>query len=270
MLDYEKEFNIKLDDGILNGYIDRVNLYKNQIGERVLQIIDYKYSYKNYTKGEIDKLLQLRIYRYAAIKELYKNCDIIQLGIYNVRYNYIRYGEEVKVDTLSKELESMENFLNEKWKEIKIVKEYPCIKSSACNDYGGCQVMIEGKCPAFSKEEVDKILKSDDIIEQVKIVRALKSQVKNATEKLKEHFENNAPIEVDGEMVGFIVKMSCKYFISAMLKLKEKYGVNIDSLTISKTEAEKIMKKHFGKKIEEIISELKEDIINTSSNSFEI
>ena len=270
ILDCEKEFNIKIDEGEVKGIIDRVNSYRDQQGNRILEIIDYKTSFRNYTESEVDNLLQLRIYRWAALKELYKNYDFVRLGIYNTRYQFCRFGKTVEISTLGKEVESIENFLNEQWNKIKKCSEYPFIKSEACLEYAGCPIMIVGLCPAYSKKEVERMLKSEDIIEQVQAIRKLKIQIADAIAKLKTYFITNDPIIVDGDPVGFKSNISYKYLLSGLQKLDKKYDLKLGSLEISKTAAEKIFKKTWGKDFEKYTEEIRGEIISTSTNNFEI
>lgn len=270
ILDYEKKFDINLNAGIMEGIIDRVDSYRDQNNNRVLRIIDYKTSYKNFTESDVDNSLQLRIYRWAALKELYKNYDIVILGLYNTRHNFCRYGKPKEISELQKEIENIENFLNKKWTEIKECKEYPAIKSSACNDYGGCPILLAGECPVYSKEEINKILKGNDIIEQIRTVRILKSQINETTSKLKQYFSTNNNIIVDGVEVGFTSNKSYEYLLSGLLLLDKKYDLKSGSLELSKTAVEKLLKKKFGKDYQKYVDEIEDYILETASNSFEI
>lgn len=270
VLDYEKKFDIPINEGIVEGIIDRTNGYRDAVGNRCLDIIDYKYSYKNYTESEVDNSLQLRIYRWAGLTFIYKNYDLVRLGIYNIRYNFCRYGKEKNMSELSKELEAIENMLNEEWNKIKKAKEYPYIKSAECFSYGGCPVMISGACPMYSEDEINNLLNSNDIASQVRAIRKLKVDLNIAISKVKKYFDTNKPIVVDGDIVGYLVSNSYKYLLSGLIKLDKKYNLPIGSLTLSKTEVEKILKKKFGKEFMLYIEEIKDDMIRTSSNKFEI
>jgi hypothetical protein len=273
LLDHEIDAFIPLDsnDKFVEVIIDRTNAYRDNEGARVLEIIDYKHSYLIMTAVEVDNSLQLKIYEWAALKQIYKNYDKIRKGIYNTRYGFIRYGKMRNVADLGKEIEGMDNYLNEQWIKIKEAKDYPCIKSEACTQYGGCPLMLSGECPEYSKDQIEKILRSDDIIELVRTVRMLELQIDEAKAKIKQHFSTNGPIEVDGKKVEAKYSFSYKYLFACLNFIKEKYKLNLDEIEIGKKEVEDILKKAFGKNsLENYIAELEPYKIPTSSSRFEI
>jgi hypothetical protein len=272
IIDQEKEFTLELlDGGLVNGIIDKVISYQDQSGNRILGIQDYKNYFRNPTQTEVDNSLQLRIYRWAALTELYKNFDYVQLAIYNTRFNYMSYGKLEPVAELGNEIESIGNFLNQKYKDIKTAKEFTCIKSDACFEYGNCPVMLQGLCPAYSKDEVERMVNSEDIKELVFAIKQMEAKLKDAKAKLKARMKDSAPIEIDGNTVGFMPSFSYKYLLEALLYLKEKYFIEISKIDVSKTTVESLLKKKYKKpEYEGLLKEIEKYQIPTSRNTFEI
>lgn len=249
ILDYERMSKVKIGTDkfgkeiMLDVVIDRVNSYRGDKGT-VLEIIDYKNQMNILTKADVDKHEQLKIYKYVACKYLYKNYDYVRVGIYHTQYNFIRWGEMEKVSDLAIEFDNTEKYLIRQWEWIINRTEYKPIMSEACWQYGMCPVMSAGKCPLWTKERTEAMRISDKITDMIAAYRKLDSDSKELKKKISKHFETAMPEEIHGKLVGYQQSISTQYVVKQLLEYCKKYDINFDEMTISKTEAEKIISQY--------------------------
>lgn len=282
ILDYEKKFHVDINslgpDSVpsgkepiwVDGIIDRVNCYRVEEGS-VIEFPDYKNQMNIASEVDVIEDLQLRMYRYIGCTHLYPGYDLVRTGIHHTRYNYIRWTPYVKISELYADFESMEQFLQRQWN--RLIKtpddEYVTNKGEICWRYGGCDVMLAGKCPEFTKAAVEK-KKKGNIEDMVRVARKIDIERKDVLDKLKDHFREHEPIAVDGKPVGFKPSFSYKYDLAKFDEFTKRLDIPLSGITVSKKDAEKAVKKvvSIDELSEEDAAELKDATIETSSNKF--
>lgn len=273
-LDFEKKFNVELDDGqgsVIDGIIDRVNCYKTEEGSAI-EFIDYKNQRNIMTEQEVSDNLQLKIYKYIGCDYLYPSYDIVRVGIYHTMYNYIRWSPMQKIKDLSYEFEGTRTFLNRQHERLLKTPDdqYLPQKGEACWKYGGCDVMKAGLCPLYTDKEINRIKEEGSVEDKVRIVRKLDIERASILSDLKTHFKDNDNIEVDGKKVGYVPSVTTKYDLLDFKKFADRMSVPLTGISISKTDAEKAIKK--VKKLDELeesdASELEQSRVRSSSTSF--
>lgn len=256
----EIPYDVELVGGVkIKGSIDRINAYELD-GERVLEITDYKNTLKYTKKGEVVVDLQLRIYVFIACVYLYPGFTKVRRGIPHLRHGFTMWSDYEYVSELAGEFEATEEFINRQWERLIEAEDYPCCKSDQCWEYNGCPVMLDGKCPAWSKAEVKRMM-SGSIEDKVRALRKITQDHKDLKAELSAHFNINDPIEVDGSFVGYSQTHSHKY-AWAIVEWAETNGVDLRKITLSKSVVEKAIKDSLGK-----IEELSEGSQDTIANS---
>jgi hypothetical protein len=224
--------------------IDRANLWRRDDGKSVLEIIDMKNHRRFLTQEQLEQHAQLRIYRHAAASYLYKGADFIRSGIYYTQYNTIRWSEMKPIAECQHEFAATEEYLARQWDRIvktKIEDMHP-ERCGRCFKYGGCPVMLAGDCPAWSKAEVAMIKRRGSIEDQVRLLKKMDLERKDLYKTVTDYFSEAASTEVDGETVGYEEQKSAKYPLSEFVRWAEAHNIPLSSLTINKTDVEKLMK----------------------------
>lgn len=248
ILDHEHRRRVKIGedkegkDIILELVIDRVNSYTADYGN-VIEIIDYKNQVNILSPADVQKHEQLNIYKYAAAKHLYKNNDWIKIGVWHTRWDFCRWGELQKISDLAVEFDNIEKYLLRQWDRIINAEEYVPKRCGACWDYGQCAVMAIGECPLWTEKEMKDLSISGKIEDKIHAYRKLDADAKALKKIISKHFETNSAIEVDDKKVGYEKRESVSYLVKPWHEYTTSKEINIDDITISKTEAEKAINK---------------------------
>lgn len=280
ILDYEinKTYSIGKDkngkDVKIQVIIDRVNTYRQNNGS-VIEIIDYKNQYNLMTKEDVEKSIQLRIYRYIAMRFMYPWAKNFKIGIYHTRYNYIVWGDLISKEDLSEEYENMESFLFHQWNRLTNSEDYPPEKGGACWEYGHCPLMKNGMCPLYTDSEIKKMSIDPDITEQVRVVRKLSSDVSRIKKEIQSYFKIYKGYEIDDIFTGYKEINTEKYDLKEVLSFMKRKEINLDGLTLGKTEIEKkVREKYSVKSFKKLPEDIKDDLenmkIHKKSVSFKI
>jgi len=280
LLDCQREFSVvvgkdsKGKDVVVTGKIDRVDCYDTPDGP-CLETIDYKNHLNVLTEDDVRKHRQLCLYDYVNCMHLHRNeFALHRKGIYFTPYNFMRWdGVPRTVGENYGEFDNIEKWLIKNWERLQYAEEFPAERGAYCWQYDGCPVMLDGKCPAWSEDEVERFRLGHTIEDKARLCRMLDHQRKQALSELKALVPVDEMIEVDGENVGFKASQSYKYDLPKLLEWLEKKEKKIEDGTISKTDAEKVIKNAFGvKKIdyleEEELDGLHDCKIETISNKF--
>ena len=270
VLDFERHFRVETPGYTIEGYIDRVNTEKSKYGALV-EIIDYKNQRNIMTENEVKENLQLMIYKYIAAKHLYPWMQAVRVGIYHVRYNYIQWTKVQTMDELIQEFEGVEKFLQREWKRLIHTPDdqYSPQKGVACWEYGFCEVMKAGKCPLFKQSEVDKMLESPELEDQVRGYLKSKDDAETVKKKIASRFKNSDPVKVDGKEIGYKQSTSCKYSIKDLLEFGNQYNIDFYDLQIASGGVEKIIKDACGiKSLKHLDENMKVDLENIQEWSF--
>jgi len=252
ILDFEKEFLVDINspDGsksdnpvMVKGIIDRVNCYRVDDGS-VIEFIDYKHQSKISTEEDVNNDLQLSIYKTIGCNYLYTGYDYVRHGIFHTKYNFIRWSELKKVSECGAEFENIENFLRRQWERLINTPDdqYEPTKGETCWEYGGCPVMAADKCPLYTKVEVEK-MKQGSIDEKVRALRSIDIQRDIMLSQVKTYFKENSAMTIDGGPVGYYPTSSYKYKLEPFRNFAINIQADITGLTISKRDAEKVIKK---------------------------
>jgi RecB family exonuclease len=268
ILDYEKRFEVSDGRWKFTGVIDRVDTYRDYEDKSVIEIIDYKNQRSIYTQEEVETDLQLRLYRYFACEHLYKGFDKIRVGIHHTQYDFVRWGDMVNIEDLRKrEFYDIETFIDRQWDRLILSgdDEYIPEPGKVCWEYGQCEVMKQGKCPAFKENKV-----CDSIEDKVRSIRQIDIERDRLLKSVKEEMRDSEIIEVDGIEVGFKASFSSKYNAVGFIQKSVDLGVPVGHITVNSTDAKKSFKeKTRYEDVSPNYEELYKDIeIITSSNRF--
>lgn len=92
----ETPFKLKLENTVVTGRIDRIDLVETVEGQKVVNLVDYKSgSIKNYTKSDKNFNLQLAIYALAAE-------SVMGFKVAKVSLWYVEHGEKVEYEVTDK------------------------------------------------------------------------------------------------------------------------------------------------------------------------
>lgn len=268
--DYEKRETIEFEKGKkIVVILDRTNAYRNERGS-CMDILDFKNSMVLPTKADVEKNLQLRIYRYAGINFLYPGFEEYRAGIHNTRYNFIRWTDYYKPFDLSIDFDNIKSYLSRQFDRLLKTDEYPPERCAACTEYGGCEIMNAGLCPLWTESEVEKLKKEMDVKSRVQLYRYLKMQADNIRKELQIEFKVKEPENIDGGMVGYQGKKSFSYDLQKFVNYCEAGGLNLSG-ELSKTAAEKIIGKAKIKKLSGVEKEFFDEMkIKKCSTVFKI
>lgn len=278
LLDYEKEFNIEIDKDIngtpimIKGIIDRVNCFDTPDGA-CLSIIDYKNQMNINTEQEVREHMQLNLYRYIVLYHLYKNEGfyLSRTGIYYIKWDFIRWaGNMIHVNELADETEGIEKWLVRQWNRLILSEEYLPERGPHCFEYSGCPVLLEGQCPLWSDEECERMRSGRIVSDKIRILRIQDFDRKTSLHEVKQLVELGESFEVDNVAVGFSAKKSCKYKLMDFIDFAKVKEIDLSGLTITKSDAEKIIKQlNRDKQITDEENLLVEDMkIETATNKF--
>lgn len=250
LLLYEKRFEFSLGDDEngnpmkVTGIVDRVNVYETPDGASA-DIIDYKNQRNILTEEAVQNHEQLNLYAYwFFMHEYYNGFYIGRTGIYHVPYNYTRWsGKPQHVSDWSDTFTNVEKWLERQWKRLILDTTYEPERGPWCFEYSGCPVMKENKCPLWTEAEVERMRDSKMVLDKVRSLRATDYSRKIQVSEVKELFEGEDNIEVDDQEVGYVAKMGYKYDLLGFMKWLEKYGVVPEGITITKTDAEGLVKR---------------------------
>lgn len=242
ILEVEKSFHVEFSPGMwMDGRIDRVNSYEGPDGT-ILEIIDYKHTARVMTEAEVKEDLQLRIYRAMAVDHIWPGHNLVRVGIYHTRYNVLRWsGEPEPVLDVAKGGEAITAMLERQWKRlhdtpIEGMKPEP---SPQCWEYGGCPVMLAGKCPKFSAKSIEKMAGGKDIEDRVRAARAMKAELDKTVKRLKGDMQESSPITVDGKEVGFKFSASKKWPLVPTYEWMTGHGLSLGHVRVSETDVRK-------------------------------
>jgi hypothetical protein len=250
VIDYERRHTVDIGGGVnVQVVFDRVDAFKDFNG-KVLEIVDYKNHHKVLSEQDVEDHEQLKIYAYVAAKYLYPGFSYLRVGVYHLRYNFIRWGKSKKIGEMVAEFENTENWIFRQWDRLikTPVEEMVPEKCSACWQYGGCAVMRAGECPAYTKAELKKMIGGKDIADRVRAFRHLSLETKRIKDYLQAYFKTNEHIEVDGSACGYNAKTDYCYDMEGFIAFCIKNGVELEGERISKTVAERLMKKRLDLK----------------------
>ncbi len=249
ILDYECDHTISYDstnpEKKHQVIIDKINSYMTE-GGSVLEIIDYKNEQKIRTPAQVLEDQQLIGYVWACVKHLFKGYQFIRWGIQNTRYNKIIWSHKqpIPISEVSKLVEDYENSLHRQWDRLIVSNNFEPEKSNLCWAYSGCPIMLENKCPLYTKAEV-KRMTGGTIDDVVRALRKSKMEVEVLEDKLKNIFENRAPKMVDGIEVGYLPAESEHVEISDMITYCKEKGIPVQGVPISVSIFDKLIKKIF-------------------------
>ena len=118
----ELKIEIKIEDYIFKGYIDRVDI--NDSG--IIDIIDYKTSNRSKGKIQASNDLQLAIYE-IAIKRIFKEYKKINLHLY-----YLKNDKLISFEHTENKIEHLKTIIINKVKEINETDDYIAKESILC------------------------------------------------------------------------------------------------------------------------------------------
>lgn len=224
--------------------IDRANLRKTPEGTLV-EIVDYKTSAKVNTAKQVSEDPQLNLYRYAAANHLWPGNDFYRVGIYHVRYNKIVWGSPPKrLHEFGPQDEAVEDRIRRNWQKIHEtpVEEMLPEKGPQCDEFKGCPVRDKGLCPAFSEEAVVEMA-SGSIEDRVRACRRMKGELNKVVTTIRADMLDKEPIVVDGKLVGYKESDSWSYPLQRFLEFAQAYGIPLAGINLTKSTAEKAIKK---------------------------
>lgn len=202
VLAIEKEFNLKIEEFVVNGYIDQAL----RIDATTVRVIDYKSNRLLYEKEELESDLQFTIYGLVA-RELWPWAKTIEF-----EFRMLRHDKHQDVTRTHQQLVDGGAYIvslgrriehpAQEWKQT--VNPYCCY----CDARTRCEAydkMLDGKHPytkASSKEALDELAKEHYAVNS--IAKAAYARKKTIEEALK------AKIAKDGEFDagGFHFKMA--------------------------------------------------------------
>ena len=283
LLLYEHAFKFKVCDDrngnpiMVKGIVDRVNVYETPDGA-CADIIDYKNQKNILTEEQVLNHDQLNLYAYWFFMDAYRNGFYIgRTGIYHTAYNFTRWmGERKHVSDWAISFDNTEKWLIRQWNRLILSDDFKPGRGTWCFQYSGCPVMLEGKCPLWTDEEVEKMRKNSLVLDRVRALRKVDFDRKVQVSLVKELFEIDETADVDGQTVGYNPSIGYKYDLTKFMKWLEKYGVVPEGLTVTKTDAEGIVKRLQRGKMEtngeavteEHLAELEGCKIETAQNKF--
>lgn len=260
ILDYEERHTVEFEPGKkIMAVFDRTNSYTDERGS-ILEIIDYKNSMKILTNTEVEKHEQLRIYKHLAANYIYKNFDYIRCGIYHTRYDRMRWTDMQHVRDMTGEFENTEKMISRQWARLIESEEYPPEEGDQCWEYGGCPYMIDGSCPLYTPDRVHEMAAAGDLESQIRAYRKMDHDAKQLKKTIQKQFETRIGIEVDGKFTGYKLSPSYKYELAQLIEYFEKYDIKNYTALISKTDAERMIIKGRGVKINKLQPEEYQEI----------
>jgi len=268
----EHAFQTDIGDGVIvAGRLDRVNVYK-QDGLQVMEIIDYKHTGKIWSTEEVRRDLQLRIYRYMAMRHLWPGFDLVRVGVFHTRYNFLRWeGDPVPELEAAKDNDSIEQMLHRQWDRLIKTPTKDCVPEPGehCWQYGGCPVLEAGKCPAYEDGKLEGGIEQEDIVSMVRAVRAWNLRVKTTRDRLKTMFQERAPMDVDGKRVGYKEVGSTSYPIVSFYPLAIDRGLSLDHVSVTETAVNKACGGKRAREKRDDLAELDAMAQRTKSTRFE-
>jgi len=247
MKDFEREgtAEIGVDSKgmpILIAYkIDRTDVEETPSGP-CLFTIDYKNQLNLLSETEVADHEQLQLYDYLNCYHIHPNYAIHQRGIYFIRWGSLRWAGEYR--TLGEDTEYFDNieaWLRMQWERIIYATKYYPTPGKYCFD--PCPVFTAGKCPIWSKEQVEAYRTGHELIEKVRYLRRLDHMRKQAYDEVKALAPDEETVEVDGTEVGYTVSESYNYGFDELLKWCKKNGVSLSDMGLSKYAVEKTVKR---------------------------
>ena len=283
LLLYEQAFKFKVCDDrdgnpiIVKGIVDRVNVYETPNGA-CADIIDYKNQKNIMTEEQVWNHDQLNLYAYWFFMEAYRNGFYFgRTGIYHTAYNFTRWmGDRKHVSDWSTSFDNTEKWLVRQWNRLILSDDFKPERGNWCFQYSGCPVMKEGKCPLWSEKEVEQMRKGTMVADKVRVLRKFDFDRKVTLSSVKELFEIDETADVDGQAVGYEPSIGYSYDLTKFMKWLDKYEVVPEGLTVTKTNAEAIVKRLKRGKMdtngeavtEEHLAELEECKIESAKNKF--
>jgi DNA-directed RNA polymerase subunit RPC12/RpoP len=221
--------------------IDRVNSYRGDNGS-VIEFEDFKNQMNILTKKEVNEHEQLNIYKYLGAKYLYPNFDYVRTGIHHLRYSFTRWSDMTKVNDCFIEFENMEKYLQRQWSRLITTNEWSPICGEQCWKYGGCPVLLSDECPMYTKDKVNELKVSENIEDKIRAYKKLNLEASELKTIIYNYFKENQCLKVDNKIVGYQPSFSYKYRLKPFVEYCNEKKIDYSSLTISKTDAEKVIK----------------------------
>jgi len=240
VLDIENKFKFEIDPGkIITGVIDITRLYHDEnLDEDVLNIIDYK-NQANILKVDEIPTEQLRIYT-IPIFLMYPGIKYFRRGIYYLKYNFIQQEPEpVSRMDIAVEIDATKEMLLRQWDRIRNATSHPPQTGEHCFKYGGCVFLKNKECPKFN--DINKN-KPTDIENKIRKCKEHKLLAKELEAEIKEGLKSEC-ITVDDKEVGYALTEETKYNLNQFVEFAKKYDIDLSELNVSKTQAEKLIKK---------------------------
>lgn len=195
ILAVEQEFNIKIGDYWVNGFIDRVD----KPADDEIEVLDYKTNRLLFTQEEVDSDIQASIYTIAC-QELYPWARKIKFG-----FDMLRFDVRLRTERNQDQLKIVEDYVSSIGKRSESLESgYPAKLNSFC---AWCD--FRTRCPDYAKalsgELLDVVLNTDDIEsltrerERISAVAKIAEARKRTIEKhLKDYIQEHGPFSANG------------------------------------------------------------------------
>ncbi len=245
VLDLEKLWKIEFSKGkFIYAVIDRINTY--QVGSKtIIEIIDYKNHLNILSKTDVDNHEQLALYRYLACRFIHKGFDKVRVGIHHLMHNWITWGEMRSIDDLGREFEAMEGYLLRQYARLLEKGNFEPTMGNQCYEYGGCPILLDGKCPLFKKKKVEEIYRSNDVKSMVTIIRTMDMHRQQMIDRVKDLVKDKTFFEVEGKLAGYVPGDSYSYDAAKVIDFCKRYNVSCDLKDFNVKSVERLFKDYF-------------------------
>jgi len=268
VLESERKFKIAFpikgnEDLQIWGVFDRIDFGETEDGEKVVRIIEYK-NFHSIPPKEDEKLktLQMKIYLKAAT-ELFGNFQYFQRVFVFTRYSWRdehgqphlcqRYVDKKPLSISDamvevRETESLLKIAAERMNEACESGEFKETAGQHCFKYGGCPIMIDGKCSIKCHKETVSTKPMEQAKSFVHEIDYLTARVNDLKKQAKEIVKANGGqlTMEDGRVVGDIPKQSVTIPLPDFQSFLSMFDVDDDTLekiTFSNTAVTRPMKK---------------------------
>lgn len=178
VLAVEKEFRLNIGGFEVLGYLDRVD----RLGDRSVEIIDYKSNRQLYTRDELDGSLQMSLYHLAA-EHLWPWAETVRLTFW-----MLRHGVKQVTERTSADLDVTQQYVASLGKMLSTAESFPPRLNAYC---ASCD--HRHNCPAYAEalagkrqfvckdpDDLDAVAKErEEVARLAKIMYARKSELED-------------------------------------------------------------------------------------------
>lgn len=194
ILSVELEFNLRLEEFVVNGYMDRVD----KVNDDTIRIVDYKSSWLIFSRDEIDADLQMSVYGLAA-QQMWPWAKHIEY-----EFHMIRHGVELKTSRTQQQLDDARDYVLTMGRQSETAEEFPARLNSNCSTCAFRKICpeyaraIEGKIEkiAYTQDDLDAVARAQQ--QAAKLAKLYYARKRETEDILRPHIDKHEEIVAGG------------------------------------------------------------------------